>query len=53
MATSPRAGILLRLPPALKDAVQKSARVNKRSMNAEIEVAVERHVAKPTKKGTS
>jgi predicted transcriptional regulator len=40
--------LLLRLPPALKEQLRDMARVNKRSMTKEIELAVEKHVTQPT-----
>ena len=36
---------LLRLPPALKDAMTESARVNRRSLNSEMQIALERYTA--------
>jgi hypothetical protein len=40
-----REAMLLRLPPALKEAMRVLARENKRSLTREVEVALERHVA--------
>ncbi len=39
--------LLLRLPETLKSAATEAARINRRSLNSEILIALERHVAKP------
>jgi hypothetical protein len=39
-----RDAVLLRLPPELKASLAESARINRRSLNAEVQVRLERSV---------